>query len=120
MSTKSKAQFIAWAKSRHPQAYQRATARVGKRLGALEVVASEPSAVDKIFAAITNALPSIMGTYQAKQLVDVNIERAKAGLPPIDGSGISPQVNVGVSPTVNTLLWAGLGVGALFLLTRRK
>lgn len=58
-----------------------------------------------------------------RRMVDLNIERAKRGLAPIDSSQISPQlgVKVGVSPQMQqTLLFGAIALGAVFLLGGRR
>lgn len=71
--------------------------------------------------AIQQILPVAAATYSQKQLIDLNIARANAGLPPVDSSAVSPQVNVGVSSQVgsmaNTLIYGALGLGALFVIS---
>lgn len=59
--------------------------------------------------------------YNQQQLLEVNVERAKQGLPPISASEIAPTVNVGISPEIKQLLiMGGVGLLLLFLLTRKK
>ncbi|NBS80027.1 hypothetical protein EBS57_09625 [bacterium] len=57
-------------------------------------------------------------TNQQRQLMQINIDRAKAGLPPIDVSAYSGVgVNVGLSQgTQQLVLYLALGAGALLLL----
>lgn len=70
-------------------------------------------------------LASSTAEYQSK-LMEINLQRARQGLRPIDASQYAPQMNVGLAPsTQNTI--AGLSVGTLvlaagaaFLLTRNK
>lgn len=65
-------------------------------------------------------LPTIAATYQQKQLLDVQADRAKAGLPPLDVSQYSAGVNIGLSPeTMRTILLAAAGIAAVFLFTRK-
>jgi hypothetical protein len=67
-------------------------------------------------------VPALTMTVQQVQLMQLNIERAKNGLPPIDiaqYSGIG--VNVGLSAsTKNLLIYGGIALMAVFLLTRGK
>lgn len=63
-------------------------------------------------------LTGLVMTEQQRQLMQLNIERARQGLPPIDinrYSGVG--VNVGLSQgTQNLVLYLALGAGALILL----
>lgn len=68
-------------------------------------------------------LASIYGSVRAQEkLLDINLERAMLGLPPIDTASYSPSVNVGVTPQTQQLLtFALIGVLALgaFALMRK-
>lgn len=73
---------------------------------------------------LKESLPTYLQYSTQKQLIDLNIERAKRGLAPVDSSTIAPTVNVGVSSDVQKLVTLGLlgafGLGALSLMTRGK
>ena len=71
------------------------------------------------YAAPLTALTSI---YQQKTLMDINVERARQGLAPIDQSAFAPTVNVGLPPDQmkQIMMLAGLAVLALYLNGRRK
>lgn len=125
-------QFALWLKKRYPQIY---AASIGKNkasgLGAVTDTAT-PAATTSWLDTISNTLKSIIpaasAAYIAKQTIDVNIARAKAGLPPIDSGALAPQVNVSLPPAQMAQLtsagkYALYGVGALgllFLLSKRK
>lgn len=63
---------------------------------------------------------SLLMTIQQYKLINYNTERAKKGLPPVDIASYSGVgVNIGLSPsTQQLLLFGGLAVAALVLLTR--
>lgn len=74
------------------------------------------------------AIPAYLAYDAQKDIMDLNLERAKQGLDPIDPGLVAPQVKVLVDlpPEArslidqmkmggNMLLWAGLGLGAFFL-----
>lgn len=66
-------------------------------------------------------LPTIAATYQQKQLLDVQVDRAKAGLPPLDVSQYAAGVNVGLSPEVmKTIVMIAIGLGAVLLIGSRR
>lgn len=68
-----------------------------------------------IFSVGTQVL-NVINTAQIRQ---INIERAKQGLPPIDSSAIAPQVNVGLSPeTQRLILFGGIALIAFLVLRR--
>jgi hypothetical protein len=63
---------------------------------------------------------SLLMTVQQYQLINLNTERAKRGEPPVDIASYSGVgVNIGLSPSTQQLLiFGGLAVAALVLLTR--
>ncbi|NDC10665.1 MAG: hypothetical protein EBZ75_15275, partial [Oxalobacteraceae bacterium] len=71
---------------------------------------------------LTKLTTAITMTAQQRQLMTLNIERAKKGLPPIDIASYSGVgVNVGLSPdTKNLLIFGGLALVAVFFLTRNR
>ena len=71
---------------------------------------------------LTKLVPALTMTVQQVQLMQLNIERAKNGLPPIDIASYSGVgVNVGLSPaTRNLLIYGGVALLAVFLLTRSR
>lgn len=69
--------------------------------------------------------PSIITTYQQKQLLDVQVERARAGLPPLDASQYAAAINVGVSADTRRAMYyiagaALVGLLALSIYSRRR
>jgi hypothetical protein len=71
---------------------------------------------------LVKLVPAITMTAQQQQLMQLNIERAKKGLPPVDiASYTGIGVNVGLSPdTKNLLIFGGIALVAVFFLTRKK
>lgn len=71
---------------------------------------------------LVKLVPSLTMTTQQVQLMQLNIERAKKGLPPVDIASYSGiGVNVGLSPdTKNLLLYGGIALVAVFFLTRGR
>jgi len=67
---------------------------------------------------LTRILPQLTMGVQQLQLMQINVDRAKKGLPPIDAQAYSgAYVNVGLDPNTQRLAtYAGLGILALFLL----
>lgn len=62
-------------------------------------------------------------TQAQKKVLDLQLQRAKQGLPPLDinseSFGVGPSVSVGLSPSTKQLLmWGGIGLGAVILLPR--
>ena len=82
-----------------------------------------------LFSFAKEAIPAYLAYDAQKDIMDLNLERAKQGLDPIDPGVVAPQVRVvhDFPPEVqqqisafkmggmNLLLWGGLAVGAFFL-----
>jgi len=91
--------------------------------GAVTPAAPAPASGGFDWGGFANAL---VGTWQQKKLVDLNIERMKQGQPPLNiaESGVGAQVNVNLDPTVKkALMFGGLalaGVGVILLLRGRR
>jgi hypothetical protein len=67
-------------------------------------------------------LPMLAATYQQRQILNIQLERAKAGLPPIDAQQFGAGVNVGIAPELQKmLLISGAALLAvLWFASRRK
>jgi hypothetical protein len=69
-------------------------------------------------SAISRAMGTVaMADYQ-RRLLNVQLERARQGLPPLDASQYGATVNV-QAPQLNMLLYAGLALVAFLALRRR-
>lgn len=69
---------------------------------------------------LQRTLPVLVATYQQKEILDIQMERARQGLPPLDPSQYGVGVTVGLSPDVKRwLLIGGAGLAAVLLLSRR-
>lgn len=143
-TVKSNLQFIAYVKRKYPALYKQGIARMQNQNGLAglgvtveEMLAdqnafAEPSTGNSFsqgFANATNSLvdllknlaPSVIGYQQAKTCIDVNAARAKNNQPPIDcNAALTPQVNFGVSSQMQYLMYAVVGIGALYLFTRKR
>jgi hypothetical protein len=90
--------------------------------GVVQKISQTQTANESWIDTLTKLLPAITMTAQQQQLMQLNIERAKKGLPPVDiASYTGIGVNVGLSPdTKNLLIFGGLALVAVFFLTRKK
>lgn len=62
--------------------------------------------------------------YQSK-LMDLNLQRAKQGLPPLDAAQYAPRLQVGVAPATMKVFGVGVGTlalaaGAAYLLANKR
>lgn len=61
-------------------------------------------------------IPNIVAGINAFELSQINLERARQGLPPLSAQAYGPQVSVGLSS--QTIMLIAIAIGALFLLKR--
>jgi hypothetical protein len=89
------------------------------------VSASSPptgSVVDQFIQSVTRAAAVLLPLSQQQKVLNLQLQRAKAGLPPLNVGAYIDQnsgINVGVTPaTQKTLLYLGGGLAAAWVLTR--
>ncbi len=122
--------FLAWAKKRMPQAYADVMNRHGRGAGLGEAAATDTTAAQPagILDTLVNNIGKIGTAYaqyqSQKSLINLNMERAKQGLPPIDAGDVAPQANVGIAPATRNMLYVGIGalvlIGAMMAFGRRR
>lgn len=128
---KSRAAFLSYMARQRPELIAAAMKRASARKIGLSAVTevgtgatldvTEPGYFDKVLAALKEIAPAYAQYQMARDLYSLNMERAKQGLPPIDASAVSPQINVGLSPDVKTLLiLGGVGLTIMMLAARRR
>jgi hypothetical protein len=70
---------------------------------------------------VTGATQFMLGKQQAdriNQLNQINIQRAAQGLPPLNVEMAGPGVSVGVSSGVQTVMYIGLGIAGLYVVSK--
>lgn len=112
--------FLKWLQDTHPALYQAAEERQ-KSLGGFM------DSLSTVFTNIANAAPGLLNQYvkgkQELEILKANLARAKAGEVPVDAAG-QPYF-AGNAPRQDFLssvpgwAWAMLGIGAVYLLTRK-
>jgi hypothetical protein len=71
--------------------------------------------------AVGNIFQSLLLAYNQQSLINLNVQRAQQGLPPISAAAVSPSLNVGVDPaTMSTLLTVGVVGGLLYMMSKRR
>lgn len=138
---RAKLQFLDSVKQNQPALYRAALQKHGGGLSGLgetveqmmarqdafaEPVASNlpwyTQALNSAIDAMKQLAPAYVGVQQARTCLQINAERAKQGIAPMDcaSGGLAPQVSVGISPDTRTMIYAALGIGALWLFMRKK
>lgn len=97
--------FVQWLRKTQPRLYALAKQRIGEPptgLGALGQEATTTTNGGTWFSNLTDTLSTLATTYlpykQQKDLLDVQLERARQGLPPLDTSQYATAVQVGLDP----------------------
>ena len=70
---------------------------------------------------VTGATQFMLGQQQAQrvsQLNQINIQRAASGLPPLNVDMAGPGVSVGVSSGLQTMMYVGLGIAGLYVVSQ--
>lgn len=84
-----------------------------------QTIAQQQTGGESWMDTLQRTLPALAATYQQQQILNIQLTRAKQGLPPLDPSQYGVGVSVGISPELkNMLLIGGLGIAALFLMGR--
>lgn len=97
-----------------PAAYSNAVESIAP--GVTDIVAGNRAPGESWTDTLQRLLPILAATYQQKQLLDVQVDRARNGLPPLDASMYAPGVQVGLSSnTTKTIVMLG-GAALLILL----
>lgn len=70
---------------------------------------------------LQRVLPMLAATVQQKEILSIQLARAKAGLPPLDNSQFGVGVSVGLSPDIkNYLMIGGIAALAMFLMSGKR
>jgi len=133
MSVTSQAQFLTWLKNRHPELYSATIEQA--EMSTLSGLGAEES----VWSKIVNGVSSLGTTYLAlknqKDLLALNLERAKAGQPPLDAGATAPVVRTQIDlppelmsqlqqgaadTTKKILIYGGAGLLGFVLLKKLK
>jgi hypothetical protein len=69
--------------------------------------------------ALSSAAPKILAGLNAYQISQINIDRARRGLPAINAAAYGPQIGVGLNlGSSNLLLYGALAIGAMMLIKK--
>ena len=122
-------QFVDWLKTNLPSLYQEAMAQA--KSGNLKSLGETPTLWERLATSITNLYGTIEGAKIQKEILSVNLDRAKQGLPPVDASTMAPVVKTQVSVTPEmaaelragtnkALMYGGIAAGVVLLLMMSK
>lgn len=101
MNTAAKKQFIKWVKDNDPFLFEIAKKRYqieqGQNLNGL--MDTVTGIFNSVADTVKNVAPSIIQFKSQKKILDLQLERAKQGLPPIDAAAYTPTVKVAAEIT---------------------
>jgi hypothetical protein len=131
-------QFVQWVKLNVPALYNDAVRRQ-QNTRTLGAVTAKPDAVstgdgplDKLLTTIQTLAPVYLQARAQKDVLDVQMDRMRAGLPPLRATDYAPAVQIGVDPNLISdagerlkpfLIYGGLALAGLFVfsqLSRRR
>lgn len=122
--------LLNWMEQQFPGSKQKIVALVGvPGLGQVEVGTGEAPWYSKVIDAAGQVATTYFQSKVQKETTDLQIERARQGLPPLDLSlyGAAPvttQIDFKMSPQTKMLIWGSVAIiGAIFLvplLTRKR
>lgn len=79
------------------------------------------SATPSWFDQVPGWIKDIQVAVNTQRLLDLNIQRARSGLPAITSSAVAPTVNFGISPEIQQMiLYGGIGLLLIGLVKRRN
>jgi len=96
-----------------------AVASIGDASGVATTASSSDSTLGSMMASLSAAIPSIVTGLSTIELAQLNIQRAKQGLPALNAAAYGPQIGIGLSSsTTSMIMLIALGIGAIMLLKR--
>lgn len=127
--------FINWVKTKHPDLYSKIISRIGNQPQALNGLGKDSgSSWFDSFSTVLNSLGTSVLQYKAqKKLMDMQMQRAQSGLPPLQAAEYAPVIRTQVETGPETrkviadtgskiMLPVAIGVGVIalaFLMKKR-
>lgn len=100
-------------------AYAASLEQIAPNIGSM--IAEQQGTGESWLDSLTRLLPIIAATQQQRELLQIQVDRARQGLPPLDASQYSTGVRVGLDDSTKKLLvGAAVGLGLLFAFSRRR
>lgn len=132
---RSRAQFLTWVKIKHPAVYQAAVSRANAATLGQTDEAAKTSWWQKAVTGIAAVGTTYLGLKNQRDAMKINLQRAEAGLEPIDIEGSAPVIKTQIelsddilskitesagSNINKMLLFGGAAVIALLLVMQPK
>ncbi len=126
----NRAKFLAWVKSKHPKIYRIALLKAGARNQRLSGLGVEgESWWSTMVTSIQEAIPAALQYKQQKDLINMHLARAQAGLQPANVADYTPvlKIETELAPTTRAafidelgkpVIFGALALGAFLLLRK--
>jgi len=117
--------FLVWLRNRHPRIFASVNkdAESAQMGGLFDSIGNAFSKIDfeKVSDGITKAGTAFIAVKGQRDLLKINLQRAKAGEPPLDydSTGMQPTIRTKVGVDSSILLAGGAALVAFFLLRKR-
>ena len=111
----NRAKFLAWVKNKYPKIYRAALLKAGNR-GLSGLGQETESWWDKIVTGIQEVIPAALQYKQQKDLMNMQLQRAQAGLPPANVADYTPvlKIQTELAPETRTAFIDQLGKPVIF------
>lgn len=126
--TKNEMKFVVWVRKTHPALYKKAISKTPGKMGGMG------GWIDMFTSTVSNIAPKYLQYKQQKTLMKMQLKRAERGLPPAKVADYTPVIStrVDLAPetrqaviksgqkAVQPLIYGLLGLGAVFLIMKKK
>lgn len=142
--TQARLQFLSWLQEKHPALFEAAivqadkttpvAATLGQNGAEVQQAANDPGFWDRLQNAAIGLGTTYLTLKNQRDAMQLNLERARQGLPPIDAGVTAPVIRteIDLPPDVvdrvtqsagiqvnKILLWGGLALAAFYLFQRK-
>lgn len=136
----ARVQFLDWMKRTNPELYRKVMSKATGETGMSAYMDNglgqdtKPSLWERITSSISEIGTAYVGYQAQSEMMDINLERARQGLPPLDAASMAPVVRtqVEITPEIaaslkdagmaglqRVLLFGGLALAAVFLFMKK-
>ena len=107
--------FVNWVERKHPKLYQAALNKTGGRLSGED----DSSWWSGFTESLVELGPAYLGYKKQKQEMDIELARAKAGLPPSGYQPPPPVITRQSNPYLMPIMIGGVALVAIYFLKKR-
>lgn len=124
---RARIQFVDWLKTMNPEIYSALVSQLESgTVGATSPTTATTPLWQRIVSGLSTLTATVAGARAQRDILNLNIQRAEQGLPPVDAASMAPVVRteVAITPEMaadlrqganKALMYGGIAVAALFL-----